>query len=35
MNIDLALTATIPEYIPGMNGGNALNYAQVTDILKD
>eukprot|EP00335_Anophryoides_haemophila_P000191 CAMPEP_0204821282 /NCGR_PEP_ID=MMETSP1018-20131115/6692_1 /ASSEMBLY_ACC=CAM_ASM_000518 /TAXON_ID=46462 /ORGANISM="Anophryoides haemophila, Strain AH6" /LENGTH=53 /DNA_ID=CAMNT_0051925429 /DNA_START=39 /DNA_END=200 /DNA_ORIENTATION=+ len=35
MNIDLLLTATIDDYIPNMKGGNILNYAEVTDLLKN
>jgi hypothetical protein len=29
MNMDILLTGTIDNYIPGMQGGNIINYAEV------
>lgn len=35
MNIDLLLTGTIDNYIPKMKGGNILNYAEVSGLIKN
>lgn len=35
MNIDVLLTSTLDNYVPGMVGSNILNYAKVTNIIKN
>ena len=35
MNMDLILTSTVDNYVPGMKGSNVVNYTEVKSLLKD